>query len=136
MRFDTPSEPSPLASAQSGEPPYTPNHISLETRAWYLVASTLLIIYASASLWVDDLYIWIASIGAAAAAAFVVLGLLARGCIRKPDVNGNSFGLSWRWCFQRSGYNEQGQRLCTWGAVSLALFVVCTLVGALLSREH
>jgi hypothetical protein len=44
--------------------------------------------------------------------------------------------LSWRWCFKRSGYNEQGQRLCTWGTASLALLVVCTLVGALLSRGH
>jgi hypothetical protein len=37
---------------------YTPNHISLEARAWYLVVSSLLIIYAGASLAADDLFLW------------------------------------------------------------------------------
>jgi hypothetical protein len=36
---------------------HTPNHISLETRAWYLVVSAMVITYAVASLWVDDFYI-------------------------------------------------------------------------------
>lgn len=38
---------------------YTPNHISLEARAWYLVLSSLLITYASAGVAVDDLFLFI-----------------------------------------------------------------------------
>jgi hypothetical protein len=38
---------------------YTPNHISLEARAWYLVLSSLLIIYAGTSLAADDLFLWL-----------------------------------------------------------------------------
>jgi hypothetical protein len=37
---------------------YTPNHISLDKRAAYLVVSTAIIIYAIASLVRDDFYIW------------------------------------------------------------------------------
>jgi hypothetical protein len=76
----------------------------------------------------------IASVGAASAAAFFVLGLLAKDCMRRPSRSDEMFGLSWSWCFRRSGYNEQGQRLCTWGALSLALFAICALIGALLAR--
>lgn len=36
---------------------HTPNHVSLETRAWYLVVSAMIITYAVAGLWVDDFYV-------------------------------------------------------------------------------
>ena len=42
--------------AESG--PYKPNHISLDTRAWYLVVSALIVSYSVASLLRDDFYIW------------------------------------------------------------------------------
>jgi len=38
--------------------PYKPNHISLDTRAWYLVVSALIVSYSVASLLRDDFYIW------------------------------------------------------------------------------
>jgi len=40
---------------------YTPNHVSLDTRAFYLFASSLIIAYAVASLIRDDFYIWLPS---------------------------------------------------------------------------
>jgi hypothetical protein len=38
---------------------YTPNHISLDTRAGYLIASSLIVAYAIGSLMRDDFYIWL-----------------------------------------------------------------------------
>jgi hypothetical protein len=61
--FPTRSQEMPNAEtsgkAESGNEPYTPNHISLDTRAAYLVASSLIIAYAVASLVRDDFYIWL-----------------------------------------------------------------------------
>ncbi len=47
-----------LAGATNAEDRYTPNHISLDKRAAYLVVSSAIIIYAVASLIQDDFYIW------------------------------------------------------------------------------
>ena len=38
---------------------YIPNHISLDTRAWYFVVSSLMLAYAISSLVRDDFYLWI-----------------------------------------------------------------------------
>jgi hypothetical protein len=38
---------------------YTPNHISLESRAWYLALSSLLIIYAGFGIAADDLFLFL-----------------------------------------------------------------------------
>jgi hypothetical protein len=54
--FDELPKQEPPGGSLSGK--YTPNHISLESRAWYLALSTLLIIYVSASLAADDLFLW------------------------------------------------------------------------------
>jgi hypothetical protein len=55
----TPLEPAP--SEESPHQAYTPNHISLDTRATYLIISSLIIAYAVASLINDDFYIWLPS---------------------------------------------------------------------------
>jgi hypothetical protein len=54
--FDELPKLEPRGGDVSGK--YTPNHISLEARAWYLVVSSLLIIYSGASLAADDLFLW------------------------------------------------------------------------------
>jgi hypothetical protein len=46
-----------VSNKRASSAQHTPNHIPLETRAWYLVVSTLIITYAVASLWVDDFYV-------------------------------------------------------------------------------
>ncbi len=47
-----PSEKRPEAAR------YTPNHISLDRRAWYLVVSALIASYSVASILRDDFYLW------------------------------------------------------------------------------
>ena len=45
-------------SDSTGSASYTPNHISLDKRAVYLVVSSGIIFYAVGSLLQDDFYIW------------------------------------------------------------------------------
>ena len=56
--------PAPLEPPTGEESPlqaHTPNHISLDKRAAYLMISSLIIAYAVASLIRDDFYIWLPS---------------------------------------------------------------------------
>jgi len=55
---EQPGVESHVACESDGKDRYTPNHISLDKRAAYLVVSSAIIIYAVASLIQDDFYVW------------------------------------------------------------------------------
>lgn len=62
MNEDRSSKPDPDLARQSGahgRDKFVPNHISLETRTWYFVVSSLMLIYAVSGVVRNDFYIWL-----------------------------------------------------------------------------